>query len=152
MQLVQADLWRVFRRRLMFTWIKYLDNSTVPTLSHFSAFLNRVSGDMLASTVVLVALIHILSAGATELGSLNPSDAVQWAQLVQDLAGQLHPALPVSSPCFPVNGTGNQANVTTCSTVQTGYTQPSFRVNQFSAYMMVCFVIWCSLSSGGSEF
>ncbi|KAJ8074384.1 hypothetical protein PM082_015284 [Marasmius tenuissimus] len=62
--------------------------------------------------------------------------AKQWERLGQSLEGRLHPAVPVSAPCFDiVNGKKVGRNSTACAEVQAGYTKPEFRFPKANAYM-----------------
>ncbi|KAK1224185.1 hypothetical protein PQX77_012925 [Marasmius sp. AFHP31] len=64
------------------------------------------------------------------------ANAKQWERLGQSLESRLHPAVPVSAPCFDiVNGKKVGRNSTACAEVQAGYTKPEFRFPKANAYM-----------------
>ncbi|KDQ63022.1 hypothetical protein JAAARDRAFT_120376 [Jaapia argillacea MUCL 33604] len=59
-----------------------------------------------------------------------------WDSLNVTVGGRLAQGTPVSLPCFNTyDGQSYQRNGTACAAVESGYTSPSFRVENFGAYM-----------------
>ncbi|KAG7091444.1 hypothetical protein E1B28_010480 [Marasmius oreades] len=62
----------------------------------------------------------------------------QWKRLGESLQGRLHPATPLSAPCFSVvNGKQVPRNESACREVQQGYTNPDFRFPRANARMIL---------------
>ncbi|KAG7091879.1 hypothetical protein E1B28_008280 [Marasmius oreades] len=69
----------------------------------------------------------------TVYGAASPQE---WKRLGESLQGRLHPAIPLSAPCFSVvNGRNVQRSESACREVQQGYTKPDFRFTAASARM-----------------
>ena len=54
------------------------------------------------------------------------------------LGGRVHAAVPFEKPCFSTyEGKPNARDNATCAAIQANYTDPTFRVQHFGAYMLV---------------
>ena len=59
-----------------------------------------------------------------------------WSSLNQTIRGRLRTATPFALPCFSqYNEHGVQLQAAACQEVQTKYTSPFYRMDQFSAFM-----------------
>lgn len=86
-----------------------------------------------APLAILYSLLVIVVACASS------SRATDWKALNATVGGRLHATLPFELPCFSTfNGVPVAADPDACSLVQQNYTQADFRIQHFSAYMIVC--------------
>ncbi|RPD55527.1 FAD-binding domain-containing protein [Lentinus tigrinus ALCF2SS1-7] len=75
---------------------------------------------------------------ASSASSTAPSSVPSaLSQLNATVGGRLKAAVPFESPCFStVEGEATVVDSAACAAIQSGYTDPTFRVTHFGAYML----------------
>lgn len=102
----------------LFTLAAVTDTSAASTLPADSS---------LASSLVDLAASTVPSAVPSTLNNLNAT-----------VGGRLKAAIPFESPCFStVQGHSVPIDPAACAEIQASYTDPTFRVKHFGAYMLV---------------
>ncbi|KAG7091450.1 hypothetical protein E1B28_010484 [Marasmius oreades] len=95
--------------------------------THYQAFLMKTVPTLLGFSAALGSSFQTVYGVATQ---------EQWKHLGESLQGRLHPATPISAPCFSVvNGQQVRRNESACREVQQGYTNPDFRFPRANAWM-----------------
>ncbi|KAJ7185528.1 FAD-binding domain-containing protein [Mycena filopes] len=61
--------------------------------------------------------------------------APQWTALNASIGGRLHVGIPLARPCFTLADTAGSVDSNECAAVRQGWTNSSFLVEQFGAYM-----------------
>ncbi|OBZ78306.1 hypothetical protein A0H81_02659 [Grifola frondosa] len=90
---------------------------------------------LLACSNTVPVLASVLHSRQDTSGLSNP--APNWSALNNTVGGRLHVAVPFSQPCFSTyEGNPITPNTTACSAIEESYTDPTFRVNYFGAWML----------------
>ncbi len=98
---------------------------------------------LLAALLALGTLVDssLASAVPDELATSSSDSASlesAFSSLNATVGGRLKRAVPFEAPCFSmVEGQSVQADTAACSAIQASYTDPTFRVTHFGAYMLV---------------
>ena len=122
---------------------------------------------LLAALLAFAALVDCdlaFAASASVTPSVATTASASSASLFSALGalnatvgGRLKKATPFEAPCFStVEGKQVQVDAAACAAIQGNYTDPTFRVTHFGAYMLVsirlsCGIVFVLVREGGLE-
>lgn len=91
---------------------------------------------LLPALLALATLVDTSLADALTNASTDLFSAI--SQLNATLGGRVYAAVPFEKPCFSIyEGRYSPPNNASCTVVQDEYTDPTWRVQHFGAYMLV---------------
>lgn len=104
---------------------------------------------MFMKLLVLINTPFLFNAKAASLDLRDDTPTVAgqafnvWQALNVTVGGKLYLGEPFEKPCFSTfDGSPINPDPAACVTIQQNYTDPSFRVQQFGAYMLVCCTLY----------
>jgi hypothetical protein len=94
--------------------------------------------EVLASMLVDICLSLFLLSSPVLGAFVDAEGKPDWTLLNRTVQGRLHPAVPLSYPCFsPYGNTSDPVDPSKCSKLRSSYYSPEYRVNTYSAAMQV---------------